>query len=365
MYSTCLFCNNALGRNESIEQFPVGRRLAFDAARGRLWVVCPSCARWNLSPLETRWEAIEEAERAYRDSRIRVATEQIGMAKLRDGLELVRIGSPLRPEFATWRYGDIVRRRRRRAMLGVVGAAAPLTVVAVVVTGSALAAGALAGGLILAGQIANLTSVIAAKRNPANQWVNLTVNNGRRVRLDRMEAATSQIILAPDTSNWILRVSHLSNRINGPPERTKDGGFSKGPATHYSSELTGDLAMAALATLIPSVNKNGATRATLDDAVALVSSEPDFHALLSGRTPNKSSPVVHSGLNTLNKLPSAFRLALEMTLHEGDERRAMDGELRRLADRWREAEEVAAISDALMVPAAVNQKLNVFKRERQ
>ena len=80
MYATCLFCNGALGRNESIEHFPVGRRLAFDAAKGRLWVVCPRCARWNLTPLDARWEAIEEAERAYRDSKLRVATDNVGLA---------------------------------------------------------------------------------------------------------------------------------------------------------------------------------------------------------------------------------------------------------------------------------------------
>ena len=81
MFSTCIFCNKPLGRNESIETFPVGERLAFDPARGRLWVVCRSCERWNLSPLEERWEAIEEAERLYRDTRRRVSTEnKIGRA---------------------------------------------------------------------------------------------------------------------------------------------------------------------------------------------------------------------------------------------------------------------------------------------
>ncbi|MEP6766785.1 MAG: hypothetical protein ABJB66_20890, partial [Gemmatimonadaceae bacterium] len=85
MYASCLFCNSALGSNESIEHFPVGRRLAFDAAKGRLWVVCTTCARWNLTPLEERWESIEEAERAYRDTRKRVTTENIGLARLNDG----------------------------------------------------------------------------------------------------------------------------------------------------------------------------------------------------------------------------------------------------------------------------------------
>ena len=73
MYKTCLFCKKPLGSNEVIEHFPVGRRLAFDAAKGRLWVVCRKCRRWNLTPLE-----------------------------------------PLRPEFAAWRYGDQMGERMRR-----------------------------------------------------------------------------------------------------------------------------------------------------------------------------------------------------------------------------------------------------------
>ena len=40
MYSTCLFCNGSLGENTAIEIFPVGKRLAFDPAKGRLWVIC-------------------------------------------------------------------------------------------------------------------------------------------------------------------------------------------------------------------------------------------------------------------------------------------------------------------------------------
>jgi hypothetical protein len=80
VYHTCLFCNRDLGRNEVVEQFPVGRRLAFDAARGRLWVVCAQCRRWNLTPMEERWEAIETCERLYRDTRTRVATDNIGLA---------------------------------------------------------------------------------------------------------------------------------------------------------------------------------------------------------------------------------------------------------------------------------------------
>src|SRR5699024_4171046 len=40
-------------------------------------------------------------------------------------------------------------------------------------------------------------------------------------------------------------------------------------------------------------------------------------------------------------------IALEMALHESTERRALEGELAALEVRWREAEEIARIADAL------------------
>src|SRR5215212_1461230 len=125
MYSTCLFCHASLGANESIVAFPIGRRLAFDAAKGRLWVVCRKCVRWNLTPLEERWEAIEECERAFSSTRMRVSTDNVGLARLSEGLELVRIGKPQRPELAAWRYGDQFGRRHRKNMIYTgIGAAA-------------------------------------------------------------------------------------------------------------------------------------------------------------------------------------------------------------------------------------------------
>ena len=127
MYSACLYCSKSLGSNEVIEQFPVGRRLAFDGVKGRLWVVCPSCQRWCLTPIEERWEAIEACERAFRETRVRASTPEISLVRLREGLELVRVGAPLLPELAAWRYGREFSARRRRAMVygaGAIGAGA-------------------------------------------------------------------------------------------------------------------------------------------------------------------------------------------------------------------------------------------------
>jgi hypothetical protein len=84
-----------------------------DAVKGRLWVVCKQCERWNLTPLDERWEAIEQAERQFSAAKQRVSTENIGLTRLNDGTELVRIGEPLRPEYAAWRYGDQFGRRRQ------------------------------------------------------------------------------------------------------------------------------------------------------------------------------------------------------------------------------------------------------------
>ena len=117
MYSACMFCKKPLGSNEVVEEFQVGRRLAFDAAKGRLWVVCPRCERWNLTPLEERWEAVETCEEIFRGTRVLVSSENVGLARHPGGLELVRIGRPLRPEFAAWRYGDQLGKRRRRKIV--------------------------------------------------------------------------------------------------------------------------------------------------------------------------------------------------------------------------------------------------------
>jgi hypothetical protein len=47
-----------------------------------------------------------------------------------------------------------------------------------------------------------------------------------------------------------------------------------------------------------------------------------------------------------------------MALHEAQERRALEGELAALEQAWREAEEIAAIADGLLLPARVHQVLD-------
>ena len=56
-------------------------------------------------------------------------------------------------------------------------------------------------------------------------------------------------------------------------------------------------------------------------------------------------------------MPRSQKLALEMAANEDIERRAMAGELVLLEAAWREAEEIAAIADDLLLPDFVRNRL--------
>src|SRR5690606_17678585 len=210
MFSTCIFCNQSLGTNAALESFPVGRRVAFDAAKGRLWVVCRKCERWNLSPLEERWEAVEEAERLYADTRKRVATEQIGLARLPDGTELVRIGAPLRPEFAAWRYGDQFGRRRNRQLLL---AGAGLTAL------GGLAVGGLAMGISIGGFGWSIVQLgrLAIHGGDETIVARVPTEDGKVLPVRRRHLAESTLAHASDGALAIeLRYKNGMSRFEGP-----------------------------------------------------------------------------------------------------------------------------------------------------
>ena len=348
MYSTCLFCNNPLGANESIESFPVGHRLAFDQAKGRLWVVCPKCERWNLTPLEERWEAIEQSEKLYRDTRKRVATDNVGLAKLRDGTTLVRIGEPLRPEFAAWRYGDQFGRRRKRQVLVTAGG---LAAVGALFTGFA-AAGIGVGGF--AWVFANSGSALI-RGNPEEIIAKIPNRNG--VMLVRRRHLAESSLSRSDDGQLALDL------------RFKNG----------SDRFVGREAERIASIIIPKVNRYGGSKKAVAEAVAEIESVGSTEAYMDRLTrisrdytrPSKRGKKYQrsfreqdwqQGDKGLFGLPGPHRLALEMALHEESERRAMHGELSELERAWREAEEIAAISDNLLVPSSVAAAFEKLKR---
>ncbi|HEX5436570.1 MAG TPA: hypothetical protein VFW98_05405 [Gemmatimonadaceae bacterium] len=326
MYSTCLYCYADLGRNERLPRFPIGRRLAFDAEKGRLWVICPRCGCWNLSPLDERWEVIDACERLYRATRIRASTEHIGLAELDGALTLVRIGRPLRPEFAAWRYGRQFTRRRIRAGLlagaGLIGFAGASAGLAIGLGGWAVYAGYGMGRWMLTG-------------GPKRQVVTRFRVHGELLRL-RMEDAESTRVF-------------------------RDGGDRYGLALHHADGvllLRGEDARRALGHVVPALNVFGGAGRAVANAVKLIdhAGSADHYLRFTLNRAKRGSGWIHD-------FPAVVRLALEMSLHEEVERRALQGELAELEQAWREAEEIAAISDDLLVPTWVTDRLVGFRRE--
>ena len=61
-------------------------------------------------------------------------------------------------------------------------------------------------------------------------------------------------------------------------------------------------------------------------------------------------------------MPKPTKLAVEMALHEEQERRALEGELLLLERAWREAEEIAEISDNLLLPQGADEFFSEHRR---
>ncbi len=351
MYTHCIHCNATLGRNETIEAFPVGRRLAFDGATGRLWVVCRRCARWNLTPLEERWEAIEECERAFRATRLRSSTGEIGLARVRDGFDLVRIGAPEQQEFAAWRYGDQFGRRRRRALLttaAMVGAYASV---------EALGLGTLTGVVSLIGlPVIPLylgATVWAYRRSVARIAV-----DGRVLGVTSTQL--SQASLTPRAhGQWSLILPH-----KGEPHAERSAGMTNW-ITSSRVLLEGDAALGALRKLMPLINTMPRP-GDVSDAVELMQRSGDPVRVLANAARHTLKLGVVPGVNEtmLNDLPQSARLAVEMAVHEDEERRAMNGELDALHAAWREADAIAAIADQLTLPPEVEEELRRLRERR-
>jgi hypothetical protein len=312
MYRSCIFCSAPLGANDAIERFPVGRSLAFDAEKGRLWAVCDRCTRWNLAPIEERWEANEEAERLFRDARLRVQSENVGLAKLPDGTRLIRVGKALPGELAAWRYGSqFLNRRRELVVLEAVGA------------------------LLFVPTGVLQWAVDAARFG----W-----KDRRRMREHRVPAS-----LSPTGRPLVLPLGAVQD---GHLDRGEDGALLFRVRLHdpvrwdACAEFRDDAARSVLARALPKLNRDGASKGEVKAAVEVLAEAPSAEAYIRTIARNRGMLGGPRAQGTKKLTPTGLR-ALEMALHEEQERRAMDGELAALEAMWRQAEEIAAIADAL------------------
>jgi hypothetical protein len=338
VYRACLFCHTHLGHNDSIASLEVGRRIAFDPLKGRLWVVCTECGRWNLTPFEERWEAVEDCERLFRSTRLRVATDNIGLAQPRWGLELVRIGPALLPEVAAWRYGSKLL-SRATTLAGYaknLGASrrAVMRLRTLPRRHEVLARIPFESGPRVTVRYAHLPDAVLCRPDRDEVWrlhvrhdrgvsllegaeamkaarVLLTALNDGKAPEDLVRAAVAKLDEAGDSQNFFGRIGALALSTSWGRAPTRRG--SPGVSTTQAASLAERLILRLTTRSFWSRGGTGSEE----------------------RTP-------------LHWIPDVDRLALEMAANEDVERQALAGELTELEDAWREAEEIAAIADHLL-----------------
>jgi hypothetical protein len=322
MYRHCIHCTADLGVNDVVESFPIGARVAWDASRGRLWAICGQCGRWNLSPLEERWEALDECERAFRTAGQIIGTEHIGRVRHASGLELVRIGAAPRVEFAAWRYGAALLRRWWRTR-----------VENWATSGAGFAASALSAPVTWPIYLPAIAWHVHHQRKIVAQFP----SHERVIAVSRSDARRIRLKPNADGAGW-----HLV--VRGRDQRT--------------AVLHGDEAVRAAGILLPHINRQGATELQVKVAVRELERHgtgADYFAASSERV--SSQALFGNREHAVRRAPAEIRLALEMAAHEEVERRAVEGELKALESAWREAEEIAAIADNLLLPSGVRHML--------
>jgi hypothetical protein len=327
MYRSCAFCDGKLDGDGGPSGLGVGRRLAFDEWRGRLWVICPKCARWNLAPLDERLERIDALARAARDGRVAAATAQVALIRWR-GYDLVRVGKPPRLEFATWRYGERLK-ARQRAQLKVV---LPMTIATL---GLAVAVNVTTGGSV-AMLVWNVPRIARS--------IYTGMVGRRRVRL------AEPPLCEHCGAVMNLQARHVAQARVVPEAQAGLGLLLRCPICQAEGALlAGAEAQAALQHGLTylSLTRRGSQQAA--EAARLVEG--------AGGPDQLIRDVARREL-TLRSLGPDRRLALEIAVDE-------QAEVQDLERQWRDAEELADIADGLLSPdAVVDAALRRLKQER-
>jgi hypothetical protein len=310
MYRTCAFCNGKLDGDGGPSGLGVGRRLAFDEWKGRLWVICPRCSRWNLAPLDDRLEKIEAVARTAGAGRVAAATEQVALIRWQ-AYDLVRVGKPRRLEFGTWRYGERLKARRREQLKFVV----PVTVAAV---GLAVAVNVTAGGSmgVFVWNMPNLArrlyTGMVGRRRVSLAEPPICERCGTVLQLRAKHVAYARVV-GQARSDLALLLSCPACRAEG-------------------AMLVGREAQLALRQGLTYLAIARAGRQRVEDAARLVEG--------AGGPDQLIRDVARREL-TVRSLAPERRLALEMAV---DER----AEVEELERQWRDAEEIAEIADGAL-----------------
>ena len=317
IFSRCLFCHAGIPENETFEGLTRGERFAFDSGRGRLWVICSECQRWNLVPIEDRWEALEALEKIARDeARLLVRTDNVALMRIGD-VELVRIGQATLPEEAWWRYGRELA--GRRAQFQRMSITMGRTTGAIALSGITL--GRMAIGML--GMQAVIRTIMRDVKFGPTAWRGAAAcpGCGSVLREIHFENTRRIIIARSDQGGLELRYRCYRCQID---------------ALHSGYRLTGISAEHLLRRVLAYRHFDGANEANVRASAAVIEEIG---------SPDQLTQRLALQRVYLGELPRPYTLALEIAINDITERKLLQLELKDLEARWLEEEKLARIVD--------------------
>lgn len=322
----CLVCAVPFPPNEVLEHLPRGHRIAFDAGRGRLWIVCGSCRRWSLVPLEDRWEAIEELEKAVRDrGKVLSTTDTIALLTV-DDIEVVQVGRASRTEEAWWRYGRELLQRRRS--YGRLTATAGAATAAVVIGGWAAGGVSVIGAWWMWSQAPDgIKRGARWLRFGSSAWRGRSTCGqcGHEFRNVSFSERQSVVLLPRGTA------TDDPGRFDVAVRCPRCGALEEG-----GLHLDGRDAERTIQRVLAYHHFDGASETRVQSASRLIEE--------AGSPGNLTRLLLREG-RRVGDLQRTGAIALEIAAHESNEQRLLEMQLAELEAVWRQEEELAGIID--------------------
>ena len=334
MYTRCLVCSTPFEPNEALAHIPLGTRLAFDPARGRLWAICRTCKRWSLAPIEERWETLEELERLTRDS-ARLLSQTDNIALLRSGnLDIVRVGKANLTEEAWWRYGrELTSRRDRYKRLSLAGSLA---------AGAVMVGGWATGGMTLIGMWFMWSNAPEALVDGA-RWLRFGGAAWRGSQECSRCGYTFRSLSYRDRAGFGLFPGDEAGRVDVVYRCPRCGHYRDG-----GLRLTGLEAERTLRRALAYHHFAGASERRVVSATRLIE---------EAGTPRDLMRIVVKDGRRLGDLQRTGAVALEIAANESAEQHLLELELADLEAHWRREEELAGIIDGELTPLPVLETL--------